>query len=116
MIQYYFDIHVFGPVYDSLTKLGIDVLRGQDDGKDETADQNLLRRATELKRVLVTADKDFFEIASDFQNRGEYFCGIVYYRPIDITIRNMIEDLQLIAQLSEPEELCNLITFLPIRH
>ena len=69
MVKLYFDLHVHGVVFQNLVANGIDVIRGQDDNMDGISDEKLLRRTSELQRVLVTGDQDFLEITSNFQNR-----------------------------------------------
>ena len=48
------DVHVRRAVTAALSARLIDVLTAQDDGSAELADDALLRRATELGRVLVS--------------------------------------------------------------
>lgn len=114
MIKFYFDVHVHGAIYDNLTGKGIDILRAQDDHMSEAEDPELLRRATILQRVLVTNDYDFLTKASEFQEREEFFEGIIFFRPIHVTLRKAIEDLFLIAKAANPKELHNIVTFLPL--
>jgi predicted nuclease of predicted toxin-antitoxin system len=69
-VQFYFDVHVYGPAYEQLLARGVDVLRVQDDGRAEVADPDLLDRATELGRVIVTFDDDFLAEAHRRQDEG----------------------------------------------
>ncbi|MCC6392358.1 MAG: DUF5615 family PIN-like protein [Bryobacterales bacterium] len=50
------DVHVPGAVTMSLRMRGIDVLTAQEDGSATLDDSTLLKRATELGRILVTQD------------------------------------------------------------
>ena len=114
MIKFYFDVHIHGAIYDNLTGKGIDILRAKDDNMSRAIDPELLRRATSLQRVLVTNDYDFLARASEFQARQEFFSGIIFFRPIHMTLKKVIEDLFLIAKAANPKELCNIVTFLPL--
>jgi hypothetical protein len=52
------DVHVRRAVTAALRLRSIDVLTAQEDGSAESADDVLLKRATELVRVLVSQDED----------------------------------------------------------
>ena len=52
------DVHVRRAVTAALRLRSIDVLTAQEDGSAEFADEVLLKRATELGRVLVSQDED----------------------------------------------------------
>ena len=52
------DVHVRRAVTGALRLRSIDVLTAQEDGSAELADDVLLKRATELGRVLVSQDED----------------------------------------------------------
>lgn len=114
MAKLYFDLHVHGVVFQNLVVSGVDVIRGQDDGMDGVPDEQLLRRATKLDRILVTSDQDFFEITADFQSRGENFSGVLFYRETKIGIKKLIDDLTLIASVGESKDFKNLLTYLPL--
>lgn len=114
MIQFYFDVHVHDVVHQALINKGVSILRAQDDGMGEAIDEELLERATELDRVLVTHDKDFLIIARNYQEWQKFFYGIIFSRPLQITIKNLLDDLLLISQAAKAEELHNLVTYLPL--
>ena len=52
------DVHVRRAVTAALRLRSIDVLTAQEDGSAELADDVLLKRATELGRILVSQDED----------------------------------------------------------
>jgi predicted nuclease of predicted toxin-antitoxin system len=114
MIGYYFDVHVSGIVFQMLKEKGLDIIRAQDDGYGESEDEKLLERATELGRILVTGDKDFIEISKKFQEQNHCFSGILFFRPTQITLKILSDDLFLIAYAARVEELSNQIIFLPL--
>jgi hypothetical protein len=74
----------------------------------------LLDRATELGRVLFTQDDDLLVEASERQKTGDPFAGVVYGHQLRLTIGEAIDDLELIARVTEPEELLNAVLFLPL--
>lgn len=114
MVKLYFDLHVHGVVFQNLVANGIDVIRGQDDSMDGISDEKLLRRASELQRVLVTGDQDFLEITSNFQNRKEKFAGVLFYRSTKVGISELINDLTVISSAGNPEDFENLLIYLPL--
>ncbi|BBM86851.1 DUF5615 family PIN-like protein [Candidatus Uabimicrobium amorphum] len=114
MIKLYFDLHVHGVVFQNLIANGVDVIRGQDDGMDGVPDEKLLERASELKRVLVTSDKDFFEIAANFQSNQKYFSGVLFYRATKVGIKDLIDDLTLISSAGKLIDFENLLICLPL--
>jgi predicted nuclease of predicted toxin-antitoxin system len=109
------DVHVRGPVTTGLRRRGVDVLTAQQDGTTRWTDERLLNRAAELARVLFTQDDDLLQEAATRQRRGQAFGGVIYAHQQNITVRQTIEDLELIAKVSEPEELANRVTYLPLR-
>jgi UDP:flavonoid glycosyltransferase YjiC (YdhE family) len=60
----YMDVHVPVGVTQGLRRKGIDAFTAQDDAADRMSDEELLQRATELGRVLLTQDADFLAIAA----------------------------------------------------
>ena len=82
----------------------IDVLTAREDGAGELDDSQLLSRATSLGRVLFTQDDDLLREAAGRQQRGETFAGMIYAHQLNVTVRQCIDDLELIAHASEPGE------------
>lgn len=76
----YLDVHVPAGVTQGLRRKAIDALTAQDDGASLMPDEQLLHRATDLGRVLLTQDLDFLGIASRWQTSGRAFAGILFPR------------------------------------
>ncbi|MFQ5865213.1 MAG: DUF5615 family PIN-like protein [bacterium] len=113
-VKLYMDTHIPRAVTLGLRIRGVDVLTAQEDGTANLPDPQLLVRATQLERVLFTFDRDFFKIASDWQKRNQVFPGLVYAKPLRISIGKIIEDLDFIAKAAKPQDLENQILFLPL--
>lgn len=113
-LAFYFDHHVPSAVARGLRSRGIDVLTTQEDGTAESDDEAILKRATELDRVVYTQDDDFLVIASHWQETGREFAGIVYAEQIGITIGRAVLDLEIIAGATDPDEMRNHIEYLPL--
>jgi predicted nuclease of predicted toxin-antitoxin system len=114
-IGLYMDVHVRRAVTTGLRLRGVDILTAQEDGAGEFDDPRLLDRATELGRVLFTQDDDLLKEAARRQKSGEKFAGVIYAHQLNITVGQCIEDLELIAQITEPVEWADRITHLPLK-
>jgi predicted nuclease of predicted toxin-antitoxin system len=109
------DVHVRRPVTTGLRRRGVDVLTAQEDGTATLDDDELLDCALELGRVLFSQDDDLLTEAAKRQRGGKSFAGVVYPHQQNITVRQTIEDLELIAKACEPEELANRVVHLPLK-
>jgi len=113
-VRLYFDVHVRRAVADGLRLRGVDALRAQDDGAAEFEDPELLDRASELGRLLFTQDKDLLREATRRQRAGEKFSGILYAHQREVSIGQCVNDLEIIAKGSEPEEWIGRVEHLPL--
>ena len=109
------DVHVRRPVTTGLRRREVDVMTAQEDGTSQWDDDELLDRAMEVNRVLFTQDDDLLQEAARRQRRRQPFAGVVYAHQQNITVRQTIEDLELIAKACEPDELANRVVFLPFK-
>jgi predicted nuclease of predicted toxin-antitoxin system len=115
MIRFYMDEHVPGPITRGLRRRRVNLLTAQEDGAEGWADPLLLDRATELDRVLFTRDEDLLREAAEKQERGQAFVGVIYAHQEAVSIRQCIEDLELIAMCGRPDEFANLVRYIPLR-
>ena len=76
--------------------------------------QPLLDRATELDRILFSRDKDLLKIAAERQHSNPSFSGLVYAHQLRVSVGRCVEDLELIAKTTNPEEWIGKVTFLPL--
>jgi hypothetical protein len=93
----------------------IDVLTAQEDGARRLADGMLLDHAVALGRVLFSQDEELLREATQWQQRGVAFAGVVYAHQLTVTIGQCLRDLELIAQFGEPEDFANGVKYLPLR-
>ncbi len=110
----YMDVHVRRAVTSGLRLRAVDVLTAQEDGHDRTSDSDLLDRATELGRILFSQDDDLLREAAERQAGGQSFAGVVYAHQLKVTIGQCIADLEVIAQVGEPEDFVNRVEYLPL--
>lgn len=109
------DVHVRNVITVGLQWRGVDVLTAQEDGARRLADPSLLDRATALGRVLFSQDEDLLSEAAQRQQSGEFFAGVIYAHQLKVSIGQCIEDLELFAKVSEPEDFANRVEYLPIK-
>jgi hypothetical protein len=109
------DVHVRRAVTNGLRLRRVDVLTAQEDETGELPDPQLLSRATELGRILFSQDDDLLREARKRQQSGEFFAGVIYAHQLNVSIGQCIDDLELIAQLTEPEEWLNQLVYLPLK-
>jgi hypothetical protein len=85
-----------------------------EDNRTGTPDPSLLDRATELQRIIFSQDQDFLAEANRRQAEGISFPGVIFARQMRVTIGDCIQDLEIIAKASEPEDLANCVQYLPL--
>ena len=98
-----------------LCACAIDVLTAQEDGSEAFADDALLKRATELGRVLVSQDEDLLREGARWLSERKNFSGIIYAHQLRITIGQVLEDLELIARATSQSEWWGRIEYLPLK-
>lgn len=93
---------------------GVDVLTAQEDGAAELGDDQLLDRATQLGRVLISQDEDLLREGVRRLSGKIDFSGIIYSHQLRITIGQMVEDLELIASATSLDDWRSRIEYLPL--
>ena len=109
------DVHVRRAIPVSLRLRGVDVLTAQEDHAARLSDPELLDRAGELNRVLFSQDADLLREATARQRQGQRFGGVIYAHQLRISIGQCIEDLELLANVGEPEDFAGRVEFLPLQ-
>jgi hypothetical protein len=108
------DVHIPRAITDSLRVRGVDVLTAQEDGSRTMLDPELLTRAGSIGRVVFSHDEDMLIEAARRQTAGEYFSGLIYAHPMNITIGRAIDDAELVAKIYEPSDIENFVQYLPL--
>jgi predicted nuclease of predicted toxin-antitoxin system len=111
----YMDVHVRRAVTNGLRLRGVDVLTAQEDGARELSDPDLLDRATVLGRALFTQDDDLLREAARRLRSGAPFAGVIYAHQLNVTVGQCIDDLELIAKVTEPAEWTGRLLHLPLK-
>ncbi len=113
-VAYYFDHNMQTSVVTALRERGIDVLTTLEDRYDHHPDEEVLRRALELSRVVVTHDQDFLDLANEYLKRSQIFPGVVFCHLSKSSIGTLVEDLALIAEVVTYEELLSRVTWVSL--
>ena len=111
-LRYYMDQHVPAQIADGLRRRGIDVLTAYEDDRSTGDDEDLLARATALRRILFSQDTDFLVISGEWQRTGHEFAGIVYAHQLNVTIGRAVRDLELLARVMDSKDMRNRIEYL----
>ena len=114
-LRLYMDEHVPSAITEGLRRCGIDVLTVQDDTRMGAEDPDLLDRATELGRVVFTRDTDFLQHASQRQQDGIEFSGVIYAHQLRMPIGKCVDELEMLATVCEAEEMTNRVEYLPLQ-
>jgi hypothetical protein len=113
-IPFYFDHHVPAAIGVALRGRGIDVLTAREDGHDRSPDEELLQRATELGRAVVSEDHDFLEIVHRWLNDERRFAGLIFCHMPGTSIGGVIDDLELVAGALDVDEIENTVVWIPL--
>jgi predicted nuclease of predicted toxin-antitoxin system len=100
-VAFYMDENIDNRITRELRRKEADVLTTQEDGYTRTPDTEILDRASSLARVLVTYDHHFVIEARRRLDNRIHFYGIVYITDDKTPIGKLIEDLELIANVTD---------------
>jgi predicted nuclease of predicted toxin-antitoxin system len=106
-IRFHLDEHVAHAVAEGLRHRGADVTTTTDAGLLGADDSQQLAFVQATGRVLFTQDRDFLALAAAVEH-----LGIVYCDQNTRTIGQIVQGLELIWEVYEPEEMRNRIEFI----
>lgn len=107
-IRFYLDENVPIVIADQLKRKNIDVITVRDIGRLGDSDDNHLKRATEMNRVLCTHDQDFLRMVTE----GVEHSGIVFGIQDLHTIGDWVRGLELIHTVLEDGDMNNHVEYL----
>jgi len=102
-IRFYIDENLSPEIATQLRLSGIDIIRGSL-GADDPAH---LERATDMGRVVCTADDDFIKLAA----QGIEHAGIIWGEQDDRSIGDWVKYLRLVHAVQSAEEMINTINY-----
>ena len=77
-VAFYMDVHVPLAITEQLRVREVDVLTAIEDEANRRPDEDLLERATELRRMVFTHDIRFRVMAEQWIREGRSFAGLAY--------------------------------------
>ena len=110
----YMEHHVSRAITAGLRLRDVDVLTAAEDGAATIPDPDLLDRAGEIGRVIFTQDADLLREATHRLNEGIPFCGVIYAHQLYVPIGVCVRDLEMIAKATDPDDLRDQVTHLPL--
>lgn len=105
-IRFYTDEHVSKAVVNGLRQRNVDVLTVPEAGTLGASDEEHMKLAREVGRVIFTQDSDFLRLAADAEHLG------IVYTAQNTTIGEIVNGLTLIHQVLEVDEMIGRIEFL----
>ncbi|MFV1969170.1 MAG: DUF5615 family PIN-like protein [Pirellulaceae bacterium] len=81
MLKGYADEHVVLALIEALRRRGMDAVRVQDRGREETGDADLLDEAQADERVMLTNDTDFLRLTFERAAKREEFAPHLFLAP-----------------------------------
>lgn len=108
------DENVKGAITRQLRRRGLDVVTVQEDGYEGQPDPLVADRATALGRVIFTQDEDLLAEATQRQETGVPFPGIIYAHQRHVSIGQCVRDLDFLGQAGSPADFENRVYFLPL--
>ena len=113
-IQLYLNHNVPNAILEGLRLRQVEVLSAYEDGAHRLPDPELLDRATQLGRVLFSMDRDLLIEATRRQRIRQDFAGVGYAHQQSCPVGRCIEDLEILAKATDPEDFRGLVQFLPL--
>ena len=85
------DMNIAVPVIQFLREQGVDMVSAREEGWSRYEDRDILRKAHEMNRFVLTHDSDFSELAV---HQGQIITGIIHLRSGSCPSADVIADLQ----------------------
>lgn len=99
-LRFYFDTHIAKAVAIQLRLKGVEVIRCEEVGMAEADDVEHLEYATANRLMLVSHDRDFWDIHADWLGQGLRHAGIVlFHRQLQGNVGHIVTELVELHQL-----------------
>ena len=108
-MKIYADENIERSIVEGLRRRRIEVISARELGYHGKSDEFHIKKASELKAVILTHDVDFIKMA---QEAKANHCGIIFSHPKNVTIGQCIRDVELIVSILIDEDMQNHIEFL----
>jgi predicted nuclease of predicted toxin-antitoxin system len=114
MMNFLIDQDVYYLTIQHLKKLGFDIVTTRDLNLQRASDERILKKAKELKRILITRDKDFGALTF---LRGEVSTGVILLKITPLTLDEVHLELERVLKEHSFKELRNRFCVIePHRH
>lgn len=108
-MKIYADENIEDSIIEGLRRRRIEVVSARELGYLGKSDEFHIKKASELKAIILTHDIDFLRMAS---SPGIRHAGIIFSHPEKVSIGQCIRGIELIANILTEEEMENHIEFL----
>ncbi len=108
-MKIYADENIERSIIEGLRRRKIEVVSTRELGYLSKSDEFHLKKASELKAVILTHDIDFVRMAS---SSGVNHAGIIFSHPKNVSIGQCIRGVELITSILTEEDMENHIEFL----
>ena len=105
-IRLYLDHQVPRPIAVQLRRRGVYLVTAEEDGTTRFPDPELLDRAAQLGRILVSEDKDFLAEVTSRQRNDVRFLGVLFV-PSGLSIGQRVNALNDAAEVLTPEDMAD---------
>lgn len=112
MLSLYVDECVDARVVAGLRRRGVDIVTVADRALLGESDELHPSIATELRRIVVTADQDFLRLAQSTLEGGGEFSGLIFVLPAT-PVGDAVRGILLVATVMQPEEMKNWMEWVP---
>lgn len=111
-LRLYADEGVDLRITNGLSRRGIDVTTALHDELIGAPRFLQIEHATELKRVIVSSDADFLELADSARSAKQHFPGLIFIMP-KTSVGTAIRSIALLATALEPGDIESWIEWIP---
>ena len=108
MLRYLLDEHFPTAIADGLRRAGVDAITAAEAGRTSAADADHWRWCLGETRIVFTNDVDYLAL----HRRGVGHAGIIWSREQKYSIDEMIDLLELLAFMYQPDEFANRLEYL----
>ena len=108
-MKIYADENIEHSVIEGLRRRRIEIVSAKELGYLSKPDEFHLKKALEIKAVILTHDVDFLRMAT---NSGVNHFGIIFSHPKNVSIGQCIRGVELIVNILTDEDMKNHIEFL----
>jgi len=108
-MKIYADENIERSIIEGLRRRRIEVVSAREIGYLSRADEFHIKKASEIKAVILTHDIDFLKIAS---NPDIKHCGIIFSHSENVSIGQCIKGVELIVNILTDKDMENHIEFL----